>query len=283
MLYAENLDVLKSNWKNYIDDGSEIELYLNTEHLDYIDKIKSNAKYIGQYHRKNGYEIRECYNTTCFCGKVLIQLTLDTRDNTYLDYVQYQVWEWGYVLVPISWTVGNPKDFYNNIINVGRMKYVEYSFRSYGEPKLTRPKELKGIKGIGSAEFIAKKCNTQVFVEGNNVWIKHTDYFSSIWRPPVGERIDMPLSYYLKKYFGKIKVKKFVYSDSWGSIILRNEAWIRLDNLVPMCKYKEMNYTQIAREILQQQKFVVSGMTDEVCLEWERYWERVVKLVRKNV
>lgn len=283
MLYAENLDVLKSNWKDYIDDGSEIELYLNTEYLDYIDKIKSNIKYIGQYHKKNGYEIRECYSTTCFCGKVLIQLTLDTRDNTYLDYVQYQVWEWGYVLVPISWTVGTPKDFYNNIINVDRMKYVEYSFRSYGEPKLTRPKELKGIKSIGSAEFIAKKCNTQVFVEGNNVWIKHTDYFSPIWRPPAGEKIDMPLSYYLRKYFGKNKSEKFIYPDGWGSIVLRNEAWIRLNNLVPMCKYKEMNHTQIAREILRQQKFVVSGMNDEVCLEWERYWERVVKLVRENV
>ena len=283
MLYAENLDVLKSNWKDYIDDGSEIELYLNTEHLDYIDKIKSNTKYIGQYHKKNGYEIRECYNTTCFCGKVLIQLTLDTRDNTYLDYVQYQVWEWEYVLVPISWTVGTPKDFYNNIINVDRMKYVEYSFRSYGEPKLTRPKELKGVKSIGSAEFIAKKCNTQVFVEGNNVWIKHTDYFSPIWKLPVGERIDMPLSYYLKKYFGKNKSEKFIYPDSWGSIVLRNDAWIKLDNLVPMCRYKEMNHTQIAREILRQQKFVVGDMSDEVCLEWERYWERVVKLVRENV
>lgn len=163
------------------------------------------------------------------------------------------------------------------------MRYVEYSFRSYSEPKLAKPKELKGIKNIGSAEFIAKKCNTQVFIEGNNVWIKHTDYFSPTWRHPVGERIDMPLSYYLRKYFGKNKSEKFVYPDGWGEIVLRNDAWIRLDNLVPMCRYKEMNHTQIAREILQQQKFVVSGMTDEVCLEWERYWERVVKLVRENV
>ncbi|WP_294379053.1 hypothetical protein, partial [uncultured Clostridium sp.] len=78
------------------------------------------------------------------------------------------------MLVPISWTVGNPKDFYSNIINVNRMRYVEYSFRSYSEPKLAKPKELKSIKSIGSAEFIAKKCNTQVFIEGNNIWIKHT-------------------------------------------------------------------------------------------------------------
>lgn len=237
------------------------------------------AEYVGQYHRKNGYEIRECYKTTCFCGKVLVQFTLDTRDNTYVDCVHYQVWEWGYILVPIAWTFSNPRDFYNNIVNVGRMKYIEYSFRSYGQPKLDKPKELKGVKTIGSVDFIAKHCKPQIFIKDNDIWIKHTDYFSPEWRPPAGERIDMPMNYYLKKYFGKTKSEKFIYSDCWGSIILRNEAWIKLENLIPLCKYREMNYSQIAGDVLRQQKFSVKGMSDEVCLEWGRYWQNVVKYV----
>ena len=237
------------------------------------------SEYVGQYHRKNGYEIRECYKITCFCGKVLIQFTLDTRDNTYVDCVHYQVWEWGYILVPIAWTFSNPRDFCNNIVNVGRMKYIEYSFRSYGQPKLDKPKELKGVKTIGSVDFIAKHCKPQIFIKDNDIWIKHTDYFSPEWRPPVGERIDMPTSYYLKKYFGKTKSEKFIYSDCWGSIILRNEAWIKLENLIPLCKYREMNYSQIASDVLSQQKCSVKGMSDEVCLEWERYWQNVVKYV----
>ena len=89
----------------------------------------------------------------------------------------------------------------------------------------------------------------------------------------------MPMNYYLKKYFEKTKSEKFIYSDCWGSIILRNEAWIKLENLIPLCKYREMNYSQIASDVLSQQKCSVKGMSDEVCLEWERYWQNVVKYV----
>ena len=278
VLYGDTPDEIREKW-NCVDKDCDIVPYENDEYIEYIDKIKAVAEYVGQYHRKNGYEIRECYKTTCFCGKVLIQFTLDTRDNTYVDCVHYQVWEWGYILVPIAWTFSNPRDFYNNIVNVGRMKYIEYNFRSYGQPKLDKPKELKGVKTIGSVDFIAKHCKPQIFIKDNDVWIKHTDYFSPEWRPPVGERIDMPTSYYLKKYFGKTKLEKFIYADCWGSIILRNEAWIKLENLIPLCKYREMNYSQIASDVLNQQKFSVKGMSNEVCLEWERYWQNVVKYV----
>ena len=278
VLYGDTPEEIKKKW-NCVDKDCEIVPYENDEYIEYIDKIKTVAEYVGQYHRKNRYEIRECYKTTCFCGKVLIQFTLDARDNTYVDCVHYQVWEWGYMLVPIAWTFSNPRDFYNNIVNVGRMKYIEYSFRSYGQPKLDKPKELKGVKTIGSVDFIAKHCKPQIFIKDNDVWIKHTDYFSPEWRPPAGERIDMPMNYYLKKYFEKTKSEKFIYSDCWGSIILRNEAWIKLENLIPLCKYREMNYSQIASDVLSQQKRSIKGMSDEVCLEWERYWQNVVKYV----
>ena len=278
VLYGDTPEEIREKW-NCVDKDCEIIPYENDEYIGYIDKIKAVSEYVGQYHRKNGYEIRECYKITCFCGKVLIQFTLDTRDNTYVDCVHYQVWEWGYILVPITWTFSNPRDFYNNIVNVGRMKYIEYSFGSYGQPKLDKPKELKGVKTIGSVDFIAKHCKPQIFIKDNDVWIKHTDYFSPEWRPPAGERIDMPTSYYLKKYFGKTKSEKFIYSDCWGSIILRNEAWIKLENLIPLCKYREMNYSQIASDVLSQQKRSIKGMSDEVCLEWERYWQNVVKYV----
>ena len=195
------------------------------------------------------------------------------------DFIQGLLMLMGLLIVPIVAYAFIGGDFYNNIVNVGRMKYIEYNFRSYGQPKLDKPKELKGVKTIGSVDFIAKHCKPQIFIKDNDVWIKHTDYFSPEWRPPAGERIDMPTNYYLKKYFGKTKSEKFIYSDCWGSIILRNEAWIKLENLIPLCKYREMNYSQIASDILSQQKFSVKGMSDEVCLEWERYWQNVVKYV----
>ena len=54
---------------------------------------------------------------------------------------------------------------------------------------------------------------------------------------------------------------------------------IQIENLIPLCKYREMNCSQIAGDVLSQQKFSVKGMSDEVCLEWERYWQNVVKYV----
>ena len=112
---------------------------------------------------------------------------------------------------------------------------------------------------------------------------KHTDYFSRRWQPPEGERIDMPLSYYAKKYFNKDKNEKFCYPDCWGDIILRNEAWLKIENLVPMCEYREMSYLQIARQVLKEQQFVIKGMSSDVEAEWERFWEKVVRLVREYI
>ena len=97
------------------------------------------------------------------------------------------------------------------------------------------------------------------------------------------KRIDMPLSYYAKKYFDTDINKKFIYDDCWGDIILRNEAWLEIENLVPMCEYREMSYLQIAREVLKEQQFVIKGMSSDVEAEWERFWEKVVRLVREYI
>ena len=68
-----------------------------------------------------------------------------------------------------------------------------------------------------------------------------------------------------------------------GDIILRNEAWLKIENLVPMCEYREMSYLQIARQVLKEQQFVIKGMSSGVEAEWERFWEKVVKLVREYI
>ena len=36
----------------------------------------------------------------------------------------------------------------------------------------------------------------------------------------------------------------------------------------------------LAVGVSEKQKMAVGGMSDEVVLEWERYWERVVKFLR---
>ena len=168
-------------------------------------------------------------------------------------------------------------------IAISSIEYIEYSKRFYGQPKLVKPKELKNINSIGSVEFVPNHCNPQIFIKDDDTWIKHADYFSAAWRPPEGERIDMPLSYYVNKYFNKNKKEKFVYADGWGDIVLRNEAWLKITNVVGLIRKCNYNRYQteyrMAHEILNKQISKL-GFEDYSC-EWERYWENVMRFVNK--
>lgn len=91
--------------------------------------------------------------------------------------------------------------------------YIRY----YGEPKLTKPKELKGIKEIFSVDYIPKKCKCKVYVVGDDLWIHHRDFFSrTIYDHSVAFR------------------KKFVYNDTFGAVVLRNEAYLKVTGF---CRY----------------------------------------------
>lgn len=168
-------------------------------------------------------------------------------------------------------------------IDISNIEYIEYSKRFYGQPKLAKPKELKNINSIGSVEFVPNHCNPQIFIKDDDIWIKHTDYFSASWKPPEGERIDMPLNYYANKYLNKNRGVKFVYADGWGDIVLRNEAWLKITNVVELvrkCNYScyQSEY-RMAHEILSKQTSKL-GFEDYSC-EWERYWENVMRFVNK--
>ena len=89
------------------------------------------------------------------------------------------------------------------------------SSRRYGEPKLEKPKELKGIKQSGGAMF-GPKCKCPVFVIESSMYVKHRDWFSrSISIPEAVNR----------GIISKQK-NKFIYNDNFGSVVLRNEAWL---------------------------------------------------------
>ena len=93
----------------------------------------------------------------------------------------------------------------------------------------------------------------------------------------------MPLSYYMKKYFSKDKKDKFVYPDCWGDIVLRNEAWILLKDIIPLIKTE--NEVIAAQKILklQQQERKYSHINSNNECEWKNFWERVVKYIRNTL
>lgn len=167
--------------------------------------------------------------------------------------------------------------FHKEPINI---KCNIHSFRKYGQPKLDKPKELKGIKQALSVDYIPNKCKCQVFVLGDDVWVKHGDYFSPSMKV---EEIGAPLDYLVNKYTDKTKGKKFVYGDAWGDIIERQEAWIRIDNLM-----SEINSGKFELDIVneirsQQEKYHGFDEYELCCSDMERFWEKLVNGLKKEV
>lgn len=102
---------------------------------------------------------------------------------------------------------------------------VIHSLRGYGEPKLVKPKELKGITQSHSLPY--NKTKVSVFLPGDGkIWLRFRDFFSpSMETPKHLEGSPLPV---LIKELMEVKrhTKNFIYSDSWGDIVLRQEAWL---------------------------------------------------------
>lgn len=156
-------------------------------------------------------------------------------------------------------------------------KFSLVSDRIFGEPKLEKPKELNNIKQSGNISFCRNKCKCPYFIKGNDIYIKHRDYFSKSFEPPI-EDIGTPLNVILNKYFNKNKANKFVYSDCWGDVVLRNEAWIKLENI--MLFVNDYIPSQLAYMVCQQQK-EYHKFEDDLDMEWENFYERLFSKVRK--
>ncbi len=118
------------------------------------------------------------------------------------QYCQYM----DYALNSVCWKIDTIDNFYKHyIVHINDfLEYQEVSSRRYGEPKLIKPIELKGLKHTYSMiNGIRKK---QIFIKNNDVWIKDNDYFSVHLSPEKAKKLD--LEFNLKK--------KFVYNDNYA-------------------------------------------------------------------
>lgn len=176
------------------------------------------------------------------------------------------------------WTWEKPESFYNDYILSGKTVFHIHSFRKYGESKLSKPKVLKGIKQSFSVKYLKSKC--QVFIKDSNVWIKHRDYFSPSMLLP-SEDSGTPMEYLIKKYVGKDRNKKFIYGDAWGDIVLRQEAWLKIENLVNVVK-KVFELDILDSIMRQMEKYHGKEEYSLRPSEMERFIERVVSEL-KNI
>lgn len=155
------------------------------------------------------------------------------------------------------------------------MRYKIHSFRRYGEPKLKKPKILSGIQQAFSVDYIPGKCRCQVFIHKEDVWIKHRDYFSEVYKPTM-EELGRPLNYFAEKHLCKNGPKRFIYDDAWGAVVLRNEAWIVIEGLLAEVRTNKFPLDIVRKIREQQERFHEFEKYELVSTEMERFWERLV-------
>lgn len=96
------------------------------------------------------------------------------------------------------------------------------------------------------------------------------------------EEIGAPLDYLVNKYTDKTKGKKFVYGDAWGSLVERQEAFIKIDNLMGEIKSGKFELDIISEIRSQQEKYHGFDEYELCCSDMERFWERLVNGIKKG-
>lgn len=262
-LYYNKKDDIYKHYKDVLS----IELDNNIDYLQYIEKIKEYTNFIGYDYKK-----REVYKKKLDDGDLIIKLF--KIDNQYLDGVLYQFIPNNIKMLPVTFTLSTPYKIIEKFFKPS-VQYILYSFRKYGEPKLQKPKELKNIKQSFSVDFIPNKCKCSCFIKNDDLWIKHRDYFSTCYKPNISD-IGTPLNYRLEKYFSTKKSSKFIYEDSWGSIVLRNEAWLCFKNIKHIILRNSHNAVAVMLDLMAKNDINMNQNTEELAV-WERFFENVVK------
>lgn len=279
-IYAETAEKAKQVFsrENVID----VQPYIDMSYLNTIEYIKEKSKHLViQTTKTNGS--REWYETVLFDGRLWFKLLKDNTDDIYYDIAYYQFMSKDSLVYPVTFAVSNPQEVYDLFFTPPLTCEVA-SYRLYGQPKLQKPAELKGVKQSFTVDWSQNRCKCQCFIKDNDLWIKHRDFFSVPHRPK-NEDIGTPLVYRAKKYFGKDLSYKnnFCYADCWGGdIILRNKAWIVFRNLKQAVKrdrhmpVRSMIQAFLNSDVLKQNRIY------ELEDNWGTFFENVCKEYTKT-
>jgi hypothetical protein len=273
LIYADTAEKARQYFSS--ENVTDIQPYTNMEYLKYIEEIKSKSELLGEQPRKDG--AREWYKCVLPDGFARIRLYKDL-DGEYYDIAEYQFMSNDSLIYPCTFTYSNPAKVYSLFFTMPLSCEVA-SYRFYGQPKLAKPAELKGVKQSFSADYIPNKCSCPCFVNGDDLWIKHRDFFSASHRPSDPKDNGTPLVYRAKKYFGidLTHKEKFCYSDCWGDIVLRNEAWIVFRNFGQVVRHDRHQPIQSLIKTFLQSDVLVKFNIDTLSNDWYRFFEDMVK------
>lgn len=284
LIYAETAEKARQVFSS--ENVTDIQPYTDMSYLDTIQELKSKSELL-VIHKIPQNRTREWYKYQLQDGMLRFRLYKDNADDLYYDIVEYQFMSNDSLVYPITFTYSNPAEVYELFFTAPLFCEV-VSYRFYGQPKLSKPAELKGIKQSFSADWILNKCKCQCVVKGGDLWIKHRDFFSPLHRPSDPSDNGTPLVYRAKKYFGidLSNKEKFCYSDYWGEIILRNEAWIVFRNLGQVIRRDRQPPIQNMIKAFSNSDFCIKHSISQYDLsngDWERFFENVCCNYKKYV
>lgn len=240
-------------------------------HVEHVNHMIASADDCKTVERRGSkvYQLR--FNTSA--GVCLAMLFQDVRDGAWYDLCEYQLWKSGAVVVPVLKNLSTPAEFCKEFL----FPKSEYTIISYGGKGIAKPAVLKGIRKFASVSFDGM-CQCQLFLDGQDLYIKHNDYFSPTYCRP--EDVGTPLSYRVKKYGIKENQReKFVYADNWGSIVLRRVAWIKVSNFVFLVRH--LNDVEVSTTVWPMLRSYHHWSRNEYNGEWERFLEAVAGATRK--
>lgn len=109
-------------------------------------------------------------------------------------------------------------------------------YRLYGQPKIHKPKCLRGLKPVLKTTCMQKPVAVYEMLEYGELIVYFGNLFSRLMTFPEVEDMGLPYRALKAKYPEKLAnaksaVKGFVYADAWCPIYERNEGWIRIVGL----------------------------------------------------
>lgn len=202
-----------------------------------------------------------------FIGDCIVRLSRDSSDETWFNMCRYQLQKkYDTIAYPLQ-TMSTPAALCKEIL----FPEPEYTVLCYGYDgkKISKPTELKGIQNFASIPF-EKTYKCQLFLSGQDLYIKHGDYFSPAFYMNVNEG-----------YRRKNKSKNLPYNDNWSSSILRRIAWIQITNFVPLIRI--LNWRQSAETVCSMMRKYHQLDEGEFSLEWVRFFSDVAVKTQKHI
>lgn len=121
--------------------------------------------------------------------------------------------------------------------------------------KLPKPEEIRGVRKFASVPFEGI-CQCQLFLKGDDLYIKHNDYFSETHST------------------GKIDPR----TNMEERVLYICHAWLRITNFVPLIKL--LNDVEISATVWPMLRDFHQWPAGEYNMEWNRFLEGVARATR---